>query len=203
MLANTNAGSRDKNKRVRKHFTEKEDQTIKHFVQIIGSKKWSFIANFVPGRTAKQCRDRYMNNLKPELVKVEWSKRDDDLLIDLYSKHGPKWSLFCKYFNNRNQVSIKNRLIFLQKNRFSFQEKNKEDIERLEKPQENETNDDEEKYHSKIMNDNIKIKSDPKTNRNNKTMTEIKDNIDDTNEFDQFFDEDPLFNHNEDWNLWY
>lgn len=103
------------NKRTKKAFTEKEDQLINFFVNLIGTKKWSSIAKYVNGRTAKQCRDRYMNYLKPGLTNIEWKQEEDDLLLDLYSRYGSKWSIINKYFNNRNQVSLKNRLIFLQR----------------------------------------------------------------------------------------
>ena len=102
-------------KRPRVSFTQKEDQIITFFVNIIGVNKWPTIAKFVKNRTAKQCRDRYMNYLKPGLCNIEWTQDEDELLIELYSKYGPKWSTINKNFNNRNQVSLKNRYIFLQK----------------------------------------------------------------------------------------
>lgn len=121
-----------------KKFTAKEDQIIQHFVNIIGSHKWEFIAKFVPGRSAKQCRDRYMNNLKPGLMKVEWDENEDKQLIDLYTKYGPKWSLFCKYLKNRNRTCIKSRFLFLQKHQLNkSHKKNIENEQLLEKMQKN------------------------------------------------------------------
>lgn len=187
MQTTNNTRPKNKSKRVQKHFTEKEDQIIKHFVQIIGSKKWSFIANFVPGRTAKQCRDRYMNNLKPEIEKVEWSQNEDNLLIDLYTKYGPKWSLFCKYFGKRNQVSIKNRLAFLQRSRFFFPKKKQE-----EQPK----NDKEEPNRSQKRNSDNQLKT-----KKGQTFFE-KDDIWINNEkYDQFFEENSLFDFDDEYNI--
>ena len=58
-------------KRPRVSFTQKEDQKISFFVNIIGTNKWSMIAKFVKNSTAKQCRDRYMNYLKPGLCNID------------------------------------------------------------------------------------------------------------------------------------
>lgn len=115
------------NKRQKVAFTQKEDQLIIHYVNLFGTKKWTLIANFVKGRTSKQCRDRYMNYLKPGLSNIEWTQKEDDLLLELYMKYGPKWSTICKNFNNRNQVSLKNRFIFLQKQIATNEKKIKND----------------------------------------------------------------------------
>ena len=119
----SNASLKSQNKRRKVAFTKKEDQLINHFVNLLGTKKWPLIAKFVRGRTAKQCRDRYMNYLKPGLSNIEWTQKEDDLLLELYLKHGPKWSTICRYFKNRNQVSLKNRFIFLQKQNASNEKK--------------------------------------------------------------------------------
>lgn len=110
-------------KRPRVSFTQKEDEIISFFVNIIGTNKWSIISKYVKNRTAKQCRDRYMNYLKPGLSNIEWTPDEDELLLELYSKYGPKWSTINKNFNNRNQVSLKNRFIFLQKQKNQVKEK--------------------------------------------------------------------------------
>lgn len=106
--------TKESKKRIRIPFTDEEDKIINNFVKLTGGKNWIFIAHFVPGRTAKQCRDRYTNYLKPGLINNEWTEKDDELLIELYSRYGSKWAIMNKYFQNRNQVSLKNRLVFLQ-----------------------------------------------------------------------------------------
>lgn len=107
--------SAQSSKRQKKAFTVEEDQLINFIVKSLGSKHWDMIATFVKGRTAKQCRDRYMNYLKPGLTNIEWTQQEDNLLLELYIKFGPKWATINKYFYNRNQISLKNRFRFLQK----------------------------------------------------------------------------------------
>lgn len=43
--------------------------------------KWSLIADKIPGRIGKQCRERWSNHLDPALRKGEWSKEEDLNLI--------------------------------------------------------------------------------------------------------------------------
>ncbi|KAK8881949.1 hypothetical protein M9Y10_044587 [Tritrichomonas musculus] len=113
----TNSSSSKVSKREKKTFSREEDNLINFVVTTFGNRNWEMIATFVKGRTAKQCRDRYMNYLKPGLTNIEWTQSEDDLIIELYMKYGPKWAIISKYFANRNQISIKNRFKFLQKSR--------------------------------------------------------------------------------------
>lgn len=90
-------------------FSKEEDEKLKQLVELLGSKRWSLIASFIEGRTPKQCRDRYKNYLEPGFFKGEWSKEEDELLLKLYEKIGPKWATLAKSFNDRSSSSIKNR----------------------------------------------------------------------------------------------
>ena len=96
-----------KNSRVM--FTKEEDERIKQLVKKFGTGHWDLIAHFMERRTAKQCRDRYSNYLIPGYFQGEWSKEEDELLIQLYKKNGPKWSVLQRYFPNRGANNIKNR----------------------------------------------------------------------------------------------
>lgn len=90
-------------------FSKEEDERIKILVNIFGTRHWDLIAQFIEGRTAKQCRDRYSNYLVPGYFQGEWSEDEDSLLIKLYNEHGPKWSQIQKSFKNRSSNNIKNR----------------------------------------------------------------------------------------------
>lgn len=97
------------NKNTRILFTKEEDDRIKQLVAHFGTGHWNLVANYMERRTAKQCRDRYLNYLIPGCFQGEWSKSEDDLLIKLYKEIGPRWSVIQKYFPNRGPNSIKNR----------------------------------------------------------------------------------------------
>lgn len=96
-------------------FTREEDQKIILSVSVIGTKNWALISNYIGGRTPKQCRDRYMNYLKPGLSSGEWTPEEDNILLKLYERTGPKWGVISKFIKSRNQISIKNRFIFLKR----------------------------------------------------------------------------------------
>jgi hypothetical protein len=50
-------------------WTEEEQLRLEELVEQLGCRNWSAIAADMPGRTGKQCRDRYLNT-KPQLKKV-------------------------------------------------------------------------------------------------------------------------------------
>ncbi|KAK8838789.1 hypothetical protein M9Y10_032828 [Tritrichomonas musculus] len=56
-----------------------------------------------------------MNYLKPGLSSGEWTPEEDNILLKLYERTGPKWGVISKFIKSRNQISIKNRFIFLKR----------------------------------------------------------------------------------------
>lgn len=93
----------------RKKFTEEEDTKLKILVEKMGPKKWDIIAKQMPGRTGRQCRDRYKNYLMPGFFSGQWSKEEDELLHQKYMEYGSQWSKLTKFFTNRSANALKNR----------------------------------------------------------------------------------------------
>ena len=53
--------------------------------------KWPEVAKALgTGRTAKQCRDRWLNYLRPGLKKGQWSEEEEQLLEDMFDTFGPR-----------------------------------------------------------------------------------------------------------------
>ncbi len=50
-----------------------EDAQLIELVSQHGGKHWARIASLLPGRTGKQCRERWCNNLDPTLKKGAWT----------------------------------------------------------------------------------------------------------------------------------
>jgi hypothetical protein len=71
--------------------------------------RWPLIAKAVPGRSGKQCRERYLNHLKPTLKLIPWSATEDALIFRLYHVQGSKWAMMSKLLRGRTDNSIKNR----------------------------------------------------------------------------------------------
>lgn len=93
----------------RKKFTPEEDEKLKQLVGLFGSKKWESIASQMPGRTGRQCRDRYKNYLVPGYFNGQWTQEEDDLLKEKYLNMGPQWSKMTAFFDGRSANSLKNR----------------------------------------------------------------------------------------------
>ena len=61
-------------------WTAEEDLKVIELVQMYGPQKWTFVANHLPGRIGKQCRERYLN-LKPKQIKIHPFKYLDGTII--------------------------------------------------------------------------------------------------------------------------
>ncbi|KAK9118572.1 hypothetical protein Scep_016665 [Stephania cephalantha] len=69
-----------------------EDKHLKVSVTLFGAKAWNKIAQFVPGRTQAQCRERWLNVLDPALNLGEWTEEEDAKLKEAITKYGYCWS---------------------------------------------------------------------------------------------------------------
>ena len=61
------------------------------------------------GRTGKQIRDRYLNKLKPNIKRGDWTDDEDRTLLALYYQIGHKWSKIATYLPGRTEGQVKNR----------------------------------------------------------------------------------------------
>ena len=57
-------------------WTPSEDTTLKRLVLERGAKKWSKIAVELPGRSGKQCRERWHNQVDPAISTEDWSEEE-------------------------------------------------------------------------------------------------------------------------------
>jgi len=90
-------------------WTPSEDDLLKKFISEHGPGNWSKCAGLIPGRSGKQCRERWHNALSPEVKKGNWDRSEDALIYQMYLTLGPKWTLIAKYLPGRTENSIKNR----------------------------------------------------------------------------------------------
>ncbi|KAH0792087.1 Myb-like DNA-binding domain containing protein [Histomonas meleagridis] len=93
----------------RQMFSAEEDFMLKNLVARFGDKDWKIIAENMPNRTTKQCRERYKNYLSPNIRNDPWTPEEDKILIQKYSELGPKWSTIASFLDRRSDVNIKNR----------------------------------------------------------------------------------------------
>ena len=93
----------------RQMFSVDEDKILAEQVKKHGERDWSIIATKLPGRTARQCRERFKNYLSPNVTHSPWKIEEDNLLRKLVQEFGPKWTKLAEYFPKRTDVLIKNR----------------------------------------------------------------------------------------------
>ncbi|XP_069462840.1 transcriptional activator Myb isoform X1 [Ambystoma mexicanum] len=83
-------------------WTREEDEKLKKLVEQNGPEDWKVIASFLPNRTDVQCQHRWQKVLNPELIKGPWTKEEDQRVIELVQKYGPKrWSVIAKHLKGR------------------------------------------------------------------------------------------------------
>lgn len=100
-----------------------EDNKLVTWVQEKGPIKWAQCAHLIPGRSGKQCRERWFNNLNPNVKKGDWTPEEDDLIFKLYVNYGSSWSKIAQHFKDRTENSIKNRFYSTIRKLYSDQKK--------------------------------------------------------------------------------
>ena len=67
------------------------------------------IADSMPKKIAKQCRERWSTKLDPKIKKTPWTDNEDERIYMLYKKHGPRWTTIAAELEGRHENQIKNR----------------------------------------------------------------------------------------------
>ena len=88
-------------------WTPEEDQILREMRKRYG-RKWAKIAQHLPGRQGKQCRERFVNHLDPLLKKGEWTDDEEAILIAMHEHHGNRWANISKQLPGRSDNDVKN-----------------------------------------------------------------------------------------------
>ncbi|EDV46945.1 myb protein [Drosophila erecta] len=84
-----------------KRWSKSEDVRLKQLVETYGE-DWEIIGPHFKDRMEQQVQQRWAKVLNPELIKGPWTRDEDDKVIDLVRKFGPKkWTLIARYLNGR------------------------------------------------------------------------------------------------------
>ena len=65
-------------------------------------RNWKGIASHLKDRTDVQCLHRWQKVLNPALVKGPWTKEEDEVLLQMVEKYGPRnWSTIAQHLPGR------------------------------------------------------------------------------------------------------
>src|SRR5699024_7186327 len=68
-----------------------EDEILKAAAMKYGKNQWSRIASLLHRKSAKQCKARWFEWLDPSIKKTEWSREEEEKLINLVRLMPTQW----------------------------------------------------------------------------------------------------------------
>lgn len=89
-------------------WSEAEDNALLASFSGSGQKDWSVAAMAVGSRSAKQCRERYHQNLKSDLNHDPITPEEGNHILAMVEKHGKKWADIARSMNGRCDNAVKN-----------------------------------------------------------------------------------------------
>lgn len=94
-----------------------EDNKLRDAVANCDPILWDVVAEKVPGRSAIQCKERWLYRLHPEVKKTRFEKWEDDLIIKERNRVGNHWTLISNKLPGRTSCAVKNRWYSVLRNR--------------------------------------------------------------------------------------
>jgi hypothetical protein len=109
-LAGAEIGALSKSLRKRKAaFSTEKDEKLRATIALVGDSSWTTVAEQLPGRSARQCREHWRLYLAPDVKNDAWSLEDEQRQLKRYFTFGPRWTMIAKGFPERTANNVKNK----------------------------------------------------------------------------------------------
>ncbi|XP_074379838.1 uncharacterized protein LOC141721011 [Apium graveolens] len=103
------APSIDKNGIKKGEWSKEEDDKLRTYINRYGIWNWRQLPKYAGlARCGKSCRLRWKNYLQPNVKRGNFTKEEEDIIINLHNQLGKKWSIFAKNLPGRTDNEIKN-----------------------------------------------------------------------------------------------
>ncbi|XP_028796190.1 transcription factor MYB13-like [Neltuma alba] len=90
-------------------WTPEEDMKLVAYVTRYGCWNWRLLPQFAGlARCGKSCRLRWMNYLRPDIKRGNYTPQEDNTIIRLHQKMGNRWSKIAACLPGRTDNEIKN-----------------------------------------------------------------------------------------------
>ncbi|KAL1204819.1 Transcription factor MYB10 [Cardamine amara subsp. amara] len=90
-------------------WSAEESEKLRSFIEKNGHSNWRSLPKLAGlMRCGKSCRLRWINYLRPGLKRGNFTKEEEDSIIQLHQAYGNKWSKIASHFPGRTDNEIKN-----------------------------------------------------------------------------------------------
>lgn len=101
--------------RTRRAFSADEDDVLRELVHAHGTDNWKKVADLMPNRSARQCKERWKYHIAPSISRSQWTPDEDAKLLRLYQQFGSNWASMTAFLPGRSVIHIRSRWLSIRR----------------------------------------------------------------------------------------